>query len=526
MQHSDYGSTKHTGSNEESESQNNGGWEPFDNPISGDPIPSQPPEIVLNRWTQCYLEDASSTCPVCWITSGKDGSVQFGGCPPEIRIEWDRVPPEHMYDGESYEVAYTVRVAREVRRGIIKQNNFHLPHVNVHSCLPASGACTPFIQNTPGLATHTDALEADFRADGTARFKSVINLPENRYTMIAHARFFVPDPSCPAGATSQDCLNKIDMAIGEQRTITKAPPKTASNGGTGIWERDGSASVAVVPSGPPSRCYLDTISGDEEAQDTLCPVCWETPTDSPSIKAKIVHCPPGFELEWTQAPPNQLSQEEDYDVSYRVKIGNRLDQLEAVQGFDIAHSNIHSCFASVEECTPSIANTPGLATHTNAEKSNVNRGGEAEFTSKISQLPPGEYTVIAHVRFFLKKGSNSSGSGRSSNPWAAGSGGTNGGVTDGLMQYDAAIGLRPTVLSASGPPSRCYLDTISGDEEAEDTLCPVCWETPTDSPSIKAKIVHCPPGLELEWTQAPPKQLLQEEDNDVSYRVKIGNRLD
>ena len=98
----------------------------------------------------------------------------------------------------------------------------------------------------------------------------------------------------------------------------------------------------------------------------------------------------------------------------------------------------------MEECTPSIANTPGLATHTNAEKSNVNPRGEAEFTSKISQLPPGEYTVIAHVRFFLKKGGDSSGS--SSNPWAAESGGTNGGVTDGLMQYDAAIGLRLTVL--------------------------------------------------------------------------------
>ena len=438
----------------ESESQRNG-WEPFD-PIFGDPIPplsrvfsSQPPEIVLDRWKQCYLEDASSTCAVCWITSGKDGSVQLGGCPPEIGIEWDRVPPERMYDGESYEVAYTVRVGREVRRGIIKRDNFHLPHVNVHSCFPASGACTPFVQNNPGLATHTDELEADFRADGTARFKSAINLPENRYTLIAHARFFVPDPSCPSGATSRDCLNKIDMAIGEQRTITKAPPKKASNGGSDIWERDDSASEAMVPSGPPPRCYLGTISGDKEDQDTLCPVCWETPTNSPSIKAKIVHCPPGFELEWTKAPPRRLFQDEDYDVSYRVKIGDRLDQLEAVQGFDIAHSNIHSCFASVEECTPSIADTPGLATHTGAEKGNVNRRGEADFTSKISQLPPGEYTVIAHVRFFLDKGGDSSGSGNGiSDPWAAESNrsGSNGGVTDGLMQYDAAIGLRRTVL--------------------------------------------------------------------------------
>ena len=444
----------------ESTSQNGAAWEPSFDPIFGpNPRlssdlsfkPSPPPEIVLDRWKQCYLEDASSPCAVCWITSGKDGAVQFGGCPPEISIQWDRAPPQQMHAGESYEVSYTVRVATEVRRGIIKEDNVHLPHVNIHSCFPAAGACTPFIQNTPGLATHTDEQEADLRADGTARFKSVISLPENRYTMIAHARFFVPSASCPSGATPRECLNKIDMAIGEQRTVTKAPPTKASkghqsNGSSEIWKPDDvpQQTPAAVPSGPPPRCYLDTVGGGKEDQETLCPVCWETPTNSPSIKAKIVHCPPGFELDWIKAPPKQLVQEEEYDVSYRVKIGNWLDRLEAIQGFDISHANIHSCFASVKECTPSIADTPGLATHTNAQKVNVDQRGEADFTSVISELPPGEYTVIAHVRFFMEKGVSANSNG-SSDPWAAESSGSNGGATDGLMQYDAAIGLRRSV---------------------------------------------------------------------------------
>ena len=409
--------------------------------------PPSSPAIVLDRWKQCYLEDAASTCAVCWITSGKDGAVQFGGCPPEISIQWDRAPPKRMHVGEDYEVEYTLKIGADLRKAIVKQDNVHLPHANIHSCFPTAGTCTPFIQNTPGLATHTAELEADLDADGTARFKSVINLPENRYTIIAHIRLFVPSASCPAGASSPDCLDKIDMAIGEQRTITKAPPKASAEapefiGGKREDTRQQTPAAVSAPTGPPPRCYLDTISGGREDQDTLCPVCWETPTNDASIKAKIVHCPPGFELDWTKAPPKQLVQGEDYDVSYRVKIGNWLDRLEADrQGFDISHANIHSCFASVKECTPSIVNTPGLATHTNAQRDNVDQRGEADFTSVISQLPPGEYTVIAHVRFFMRKGG--AGSAR-----AVESSGQSQGVSrDGLVQYDAAIGLRRTVRS-------------------------------------------------------------------------------
>ena len=518
------------------------GWDVFPRlfgPVSSTPScspPLPPVEIVLNRWTQCYLEDAASTCAACWITSGKDGGVLFGGCPPEISIQWDREPPKQMFANVDYEVAYTVRIGAGIRRAIVKQDNVDLPHANIHSCFPTAGACTPFIQNTPGLATHTNEQEANLRADGATRFTSVINLPENRYTMIAHARFFVPSPLCRACATSPDCLNKIDMAIGEQRRLTKAPPQPPVSSPPPWFRSSPPPWFPTRPSspssGPPPRCYLDATTGwdeDEDDEETLCPVCWETPTNNPSTKAKIVHCPPGFELAWIKAPPKQLDRGKAYDVSFMVDIGDKLENLEAVQGFDISHANIHSCFASVEECTPSIADTPGLATHTDAQKDNVNRrGGTAYFMSKLPQLPPGEYTVIAHVRFFLRE--------QGGNFWSADERwNSNGGVRDGLMQYDAAIGLKRTVVGPtvppgpplpSGPPPRCYLDATGGEEDGDETLCPVCWETPTNDPSTKAKIVHCPPGFELDWIKAPPKQLERGTAYDVSYMVRIGDEFD
>ena len=231
----------------------------------GAPVSSRPPEIILDRArpAHCHLgDDEASTqpCALCWITSGKSdgGRVKFGGCPPEISMQWDQEPPKlQMYADVDYEVAYSVRIGAGLRPWIVKQDNVHLPHTNIHSCLPTAGVCTPFIQNTSGLATHTAELKGDLDADGTAHFKSNINLPESHYTIIAHARFFVPSASCPAEASLPDCLDKIDMAIGRQRRVIKAPPKASAEARTGsVGERDDNrqqipASVAVVPSGPP-----------------------------------------------------------------------------------------------------------------------------------------------------------------------------------------------------------------------------------------------------------------------------------
>ena len=71
-----------------------------------------------------------------------------------------------------------------------------------------------------------------------------------------------------------------------------------------------------------------------------------------------------------------------------------------VQGFhDIPHANIHSCIASRGACTPFVANTPGLATHTAAQTANFSQTGLVTFDTKV-KLPKGQYKIIAHIRFF------------------------------------------------------------------------------------------------------------------------------
>ena len=69
--------------------------------------------------------------------------------------------------------------------------------------------------------------------------------------------------------------------------------------------------------------------------------------------------------------------------------------------FTVPHANIHSCPTSAGACTPFVANSPGLSTHTAAEKLVLDAHGDTmEFKSDV-ELTPGEYTIIAHYRFFV-----------------------------------------------------------------------------------------------------------------------------
>jgi hypothetical protein len=132
----------------------------------------------------------------------------------------------------------------------------------------------------------------------------------------------------------------------------------------------------------------------------------------------------------------------EYDVSYSARIGLWQDRLVPVRGFDISHANLHSCFASVTACTPSIADTPGLSTHTVSQTENVDGRGGADFTTSMSQLPPGEYTVIAHIRFSFAA-ENEGDKGKNAQSLAIFNGG--GKNVEAVVQYDAAIGLKRSV---------------------------------------------------------------------------------
>lgn len=146
---------------------------------------------------KCYLLDANSECAVCWKTTyaspdDKAGDTVLSECPAGINEKWTKPLPEEMKAMEKYTVEYSLQLARE-KFGHMPQGDHDIPHANIHSCVASRGACTPFVANSPGLATHTEAIVADFDQDGFVNFKSDVQLTEEQYTIIAHVRFFVQD---------------------------------------------------------------------------------------------------------------------------------------------------------------------------------------------------------------------------------------------------------------------------------------------------------------------------------------------
>jgi len=175
---------------------------------------------------QCYLEDSNADCSVCWFTTygsadDKTGTTKMSACPSDISVSWETPLPAEMTEYQTYEAKYKIHVADMNKYQIVpklhkdsgKLND--VPHANIHSCIASRGACTPFVANTPGLATHTPAVVGNVAADGTETFLSEVKLTREQYTIIAHVRFFTPnaDPALPP--------TKIDAAIGVSREVLK-----------------------------------------------------------------------------------------------------------------------------------------------------------------------------------------------------------------------------------------------------------------------------------------------------------------
>ena len=131
--------------------------------------------------SQCYLMDADAKCAVCWKTiygdaDDKVGVTMMSECPDAIVETWDAPLPEKMLALQEYEVTYTIRVDPSTFE-VDKQGDNHVPHANIHSCVASRGACTPFVANTPGLATRTSASKGNF-TNGVITFDSNVKLPK------------------------------------------------------------------------------------------------------------------------------------------------------------------------------------------------------------------------------------------------------------------------------------------------------------------------------------------------------------
>ena len=169
---------------------------------------------------QCYLENANALCSVCWktvYTASDDmtGVTTMSECPMTITVAWDTPPPEEMFAGTSYPVEYSLKIDRaEHEVTLAAKKTTTISHANIHSCIASRGACTPFVANSPGLATHTEERTGNFDEKGLVAFTSDVELTAEVYTIIGHVRFYVPndrDPTLPP--------TKMDAASGISRTV-------------------------------------------------------------------------------------------------------------------------------------------------------------------------------------------------------------------------------------------------------------------------------------------------------------------
>lgn len=166
-------------------------------------------------------------------------------------------------------------------------------------------------------------------------------------------------------------------------------------------------------------------------------------------------------------PPEALIELQTSTVTWYAALDLSVWNLTASESdgvaYDVPHSNLHSCSQYVGFCTPLIADTPGVATHTAALKDDLRadaaRGptwANVSFSGELV-LEAGVYTVIAHVRFFTIEGGAS-------------------------VKYDAAMGIVRTVRPVA---QTCE----PGQFKHRDGTCEFCptgkFSTATDAPSCK-----------------------------------------
>jgi len=194
-------------------------------------------------WGQCYLEDSTSTCVVCWKTTSRKITT-MSECPKgAISLEWTKPLPQKLLADTDNPTSYKFKVDLSmfnVTAVSAKGKLWDIPHSNLHSCPSDKGACTPFVGNTPGLSTHTPSSLGNLSVDGvyvSEIFDANVKLSADRYTIIAHNRFYVPDPEqSDEQECYPNCKIKYDAAAGVLKEVVEAAgaPSTDAYVGTGI----------------------------------------------------------------------------------------------------------------------------------------------------------------------------------------------------------------------------------------------------------------------------------------------------
>ena len=281
-----------------------------------------------------------------------------------------------MLNEETYRVGYSLGLDSDIASQIVPKDGSQIIHGNIHSCRSEAGRCTPFVQESPRLSTHTTAIESNLDNNSSLLLAQDLSLPPGKYTVIIHLRFLMLDHTVPdpvGGCGGEDCLVTYDVAAGMR--------------------------VAVFPIG-------QVLGDDECLRDPDCTTCWVNTGRGSEMTA----CDAGITAYFSSLPPSHLFAGDHYPVRYSVSVDSNQVNLfphpELFDGYakgDFAQAFLVICLAGHgDRCVP-LETKDGQAWPSDLSNRNgavVSReAGQMTFQSDLG-LPPGQYVIVAHFQAF------------------------------------------------------------------------------------------------------------------------------
>ena len=114
-------------------------------------------------------------------------------------------------------------------------------------------------------------------------------------------------------------------------------------------------------------------------------------------------CPPGVDLVWTLPPPLKLKASVAFSAAYELRPGRLNLARSGPEGMLIVHANLHACKKELGFCEPSMKPADDGSLNPIVSHEEPKKSDSLDMNSTFA-LPAGDWTIIAHVRFFTTDG--------------------------------------------------------------------------------------------------------------------------
>ena len=112
----------------------------------------------------------------------------------DIQVDWAPIEsPKRLVEGDMITIPSHIIVPPEINLTTtdFKDHEFDIDHANLHACKVSGGFCSPFVSASPGLVTHSPALQGSPGRHNPIYFD--LELEPGDWTFITHYRFFIDD---------------------------------------------------------------------------------------------------------------------------------------------------------------------------------------------------------------------------------------------------------------------------------------------------------------------------------------------